>query len=410
MKQNLLHIISNISSLLENKPEMAADLLLNAVRKFSTSINLEDEVVMLKWEYFNSDEKRKKEITERFGAILQELEKEYDEKSIENKQRKIDQLNEVYNVETDKKIIITAKNITKKYPRSSFSLNVDDLELAEGEIIGLVGENATGKSTLLNILAGELSKSSGEIQYPLFQNSKSINWIKVKPQIAYVPQHLPEWHGSLRENISFHAAIHGIKGEENDKAVERIIQLLGLGTHDSKSWKELSGGYKLRFALAKALVWKPKLLILDEPLAHLDVNAQITVLNDLRHLAKNKKNPLSVLVSSQHIHEIEFIADRILFMREGTIVSNKSTDEAINQQNHFELSCNLDSNDLKVILKDTPHFHLSDKEMHYVISVPPSFDSQQILSILLEKGIRINYFRDISQSIKTKFYERGNPK
>ncbi len=287
--------------------------------------------------------------------------------------------------------------------KNDFELYVSEMTLHYGEVIGLVGENATGKSTLLNIIAGSLSKSSGNLRYPQFQTAtKNLNWGHLKKRISYVPQHLTEWHGSLLENISFAAALHGIHGKKNQSATARIINLLGLGNYIDRSWKELSGGYRLRFALAKALVWKPELLILDEPLAHLDVNAQITVLKDLKDLADNSDNSIAILLTSQHIHELEFITDRMLFMRAGKIVEEANRP---NKNAHYEIACGQDQEKLKAVLAEFPEIKIEDKIMYLHISTPISLEQKALLDKIAENQIQLQYFRNISQSIKTKFYE-----
>ncbi len=188
-------------------------------------------------------------------------------------------------IEDRNKVVVKAQNLTKAYKSSYFKLELDDLELRLGEITTVVGENSTGKTCLLRIIAGDLAHDKGTLQYPLFQKEtkKRLNWVKIKPQIAYVPQELPYWRGSLLNNLRFEAAIHGVKGKSNYQATEYILQRLGLAEHVHKTWQQLSGGYKLRFALAKALIWKAELLVIDEPLAHLDIKAQMVVLKDLQN-------------------------------------------------------------------------------------------------------------------------------
>src|SRR5204863_8033249 len=126
-----------------------------------------------------------------------------------------------------------------------------------------------------------------------------------------VPTDLPPWYGSLRSNLHYESAIHGIRGADNEREVDYIVERLGLTNELDRRWYELSGGYKLRFALARGLVWKPALLVLDEPLANLDFIAQQVVLKDLRHLTNSLRYPLSVFVSSQHVHEIEDVSDKL---------------------------------------------------------------------------------------------------
>ncbi len=153
-------------------------------------------------------------------------------------------------------LVLEAKNLVKRYPGSNFTLRLEHLELRLGQITGLVGENATGKTTLFRILAGDLAPDAGTLHFSLFDPHNRRSWPDLKQKIAYVPQELPVWHGSLRDNLRYEAALHGLSGDENSKAADYIVQRLGLGLHLDKNWAQLSGGYKLRFALAKALAGK----------------------------------------------------------------------------------------------------------------------------------------------------------
>ena len=316
-------------------------------------------------------------------------------------------IDEIRNREVPDDIVLEAKNIKKSYRRSSFNLNLNKLVLHTGEIIGLIGENATGKTTLLRILAGDLKHDSGELKYPFFQKDKRLDWQKIKRQIAYIPQELPRWYGSLIDNITLEAADHGFTGKENTKALNYIIQRLGLAAHTEKSWAELSGGYKLRFALAKALVWKPRLLILDEPLANLDIRTQVVLLNDLQNLVKSIRYPLTVILSSQQIHEIEEVANQLLYMREGNLECLVNVKEYGNNRNNnvFELNCSLSYREMVICLEEFPHKKLWYNGMTFFIVTPLKIPGSALLQYLAEKKAKVNYYRDISRSLKPKFYE-----
>jgi ABC-type multidrug transport system ATPase subunit len=114
--------------------------------------------------------------------------------------------------------VCDAKHISKHYINggSPFHLQPLDVKLRFGEITGIVGENGNGKTTLLRILAGELSSDTGNISYPALQ-ADDTNWYKVKNQFVFIPQRILSWHGSLVDNLRFFASIHGFTSEENNK-------------------------------------------------------------------------------------------------------------------------------------------------------------------------------------------------
>ena len=304
--------------------------------------------------------------------------------------------------------IMECYGLSKTYRKSGFALNNIDLQLRLGEITGLVGENGNGKTTLFKVLTGNLQHDSGKIGFPLLQRAKhanGVNWIEVKSQIAYVEQELPSWYGTLKQNIQLELTQHGVKGAQNERDTAYILERLGLTEHAQKKWSELSGGYKLRFALAKALVWKPKLLVIDEPLANLDVRSQRIVLNDMKDLAKSAKNPISIIISSQHLHEIESIADNLVFLHQGQMkYSGEKENIGIDRQhNFFELSCKIDKQTLDSLLTGLPITEIEHNGMSYVITGTKELEAQKILQALLHQDIEIEYFRNISNSAKRLF-------
>jgi len=303
-------------------------------------------------------------------------------------------------------MVLEAKDIRKSYPSSKFTLRLGHLELRLGQITGLVGENATGKTTLFRILSGDLAPDAGTLRFPLFDPRGRGSWPDLKQKIAYVPQELPVWHGSLRDNLRYEAALHGLRGEENHKAVEYIVQRLGLALHLDKDWTQLSGGYKLRFALAKALVWKAQLLILDEPLAFLDVKTQVVVLNDLQNLAKSLRHPMAVLISSQHLHETEAVAEQMLFMREGHLENLGATANlgVGRAQNVFEIGCAAGFSELAQHLESFPHHKIWNNGLHWFVATPLAVTGFELQEYLQKRGLRVDYYRDLSHSVKTRFY------
>lgn len=288
-----------------------------------------------------------------------------------------------------------------------FHLRNITLQLRLGEITGVVGENGNGKTTLFRMVVGELKHMEGTLAYPYLgaPNERDISWPEVKRQIAYVPQTLNKWYGTLEENLRYAASIKGITGKDNDREFSYIVERLGLGDQLSLSWNELSGGFQLRFELARALIWKPKLLALDEPLANLDFRSQLTMLRDIRDLSRSIRDPMAVLLSSQHLHELEAIADNILFLSHGRVLfDGPISDIGENRrQNMFEINCPEDISRLREKLRLPEITRISFNGLSYIITTGRAVGRDRLLEILKRRGVEFTYFRDISRSVKQLF-------
>jgi ABC-2 type transport system ATP-binding protein len=416
MIEQIRHRADILKTVIGQQPERGLDLLLAFARDYSVDEDIENDILLCQYE-LNAAVIARDEATE--GGTLDDLKVKlsgfvdaivdnYDEEKLDGKVQKEAALADaVKQIPMRNDVVLTANNIVKNYRSSRFQLKANHVELRLGEITGLVGENATGKTTLLNILTGAIAPDKGTVNYPLFDPKGRKDWSDLKMRIAYVSQELTKWEGALLENLAFEAARHGIKGEDNKKAVERIVQRLGLALHTDKSWTELSGGYKLRFALAKALVGQPQLLILDEPFASLDIKTQSIVLADLRSLAGSLKHPIAVLVSSHHLFETESVANQMLFMRDGILENLGSTKNFNNNRtyNLFELSCPLPFTSFHQQLTDLKDIKTWQNDQIYFIKTPLSISADNFIDYCQAKAIKLHYFRDISQSVKTKFYE-----
>jgi ABC-type multidrug transport system ATPase subunit len=311
-------------------------------------------------------------------------------------------------VPVPRSVVFSCTNLGKRYRRTGFSLHGVSFETRFGTIRGVVGRNGNGKTTLFRLIVGELDPTDGAMEFPaILPAGGKLRWNRVRHEIAYVPQEIPRWHGSLKSNLHYEAAIHGIRGADNEREVDYIVERLGLGDELNKRWRELAGGFKLRFALARALVWKPKLLVLDEPLANLDFTGQQVVLKDLRNLTNSVRYPLAVLISSQHLHEIEEVSDDILFLRRGEVAYCGPT-AGIGRdrtRNTFELGGGFDLETLQHLLDAPEYLSVYHSGVSYVVKTTIDVPAAALMRRLLDANLPLDYFRDISQSTKSLFEE-----
>ncbi|MFL5356472.1 ATP-binding cassette domain-containing protein [Archangium sp.] len=298
--------------------------------------------------------------------------------------------------------VLRCLDLRKSYQSRShtFTLSEVSLTVYPGEITGVVGSNGSGKSTLLRLLAGEMLADAGELHYPSFQQAPS-DWHELRDRIAYVPQQTNMWHGTVARQLALHASLRGINGRDNQDEVEFILHRLGLERYREASRDQLSGGFQTRFELARALVWNPRLLILDEPLAPLDVNSQQVFLQDLKDLARSMRNPLPIIVSSQHLFEIESIADQLLVLENGKPRFYGPAAELgrARAMNSFEFACAASLERVQATLSGIGGIQLEMSGRNIILHVPLAITGADVLKTLLaDSQLEIQYFRDISHS------------
>jgi len=294
--------------------------------------------------------------------------------------------------------LLSAKKIAKTYSSGNFSLKPIDLSIGTGNVLGVVGENGNGKTTLLRCLAGQLALDNGDIDYHLLQKPDAY---AIKNHIAFIPQRIPKWYGLLKDNLHFSASIAGIYGAKNDLMVNFMLERLNLGSYAHLTWNQISSGYRTRFEIARILLQKPRLLILDEPLANLDINAQQTILTDLIFMAKGAHNPMGIILSSQQLHEVEKVADTVILIKQGNCFysSNDREEKITSNAVEFETTASRES---IIELFGEGNVELQFNGGFYTI-ISSALSAQEIIGRMITAKIPVTYFRDITYSTKRFF-------
>ncbi len=304
----------------------------------------------------------------------------------------------------NKQVVFKGRGVCKKIARGLFEIRDVSFEVKTGEIVALIGSNSSGKTTLLKIIAGHLQVDRGVLEYPML-NSGKLDWKLIKENIAYVPQELSSVRGTLLQNLFYILGRCGYKKNDIEKTVEYYVQRMDLHEHRNKHWKELSTGYKLRFSLVMALIWKPKLILLDEPLANLDVNSQSIILDDLKKIVNLPHNKAGVIFTSQHLHELDIVYDKAVLLDDGRPVFNGSRRHLIRKKPHrvFEVIVNGENDVVKSQLLEIGVVNTNLNKNHFIIFCEKGMGEQQVLKAIKKSGTAIIYFRNISNSLRKLF-------
>lgn len=218
--------------------------------------------------------------------------------------------------------MLELKKIRKSYEGIEVLKNIN-LKIEKGEIVSILGPSGCGKTTLLNLILGLTQVSEGRIifdgeditQMPMEKRGFNI----VFQDYALFP------NLNVYENI-----VYGLKNKPNistTKEVQDLINLLGLGKHLTKKIEELSGGQKQRTALARTLVMKPKILLLDEPLSALDGVIKESIKQKIKEIARDFK--LTTIIVTHDPEEALTLSDKVLIVNEGQISQFGTPEEII---------------------------------------------------------------------------------
>ena len=299
---------------------------------------------------------------------------------------------------------LKADNISMRYSHGSFSLSSTNLEVAASQIVGLVGENGNGKTTLLRVLHGELKPDTGAVNYYLTNGTKPPDNYETRSALAFIPQRPLSWYGGLMDNLQFAANFIGYTGAENRLWTEMMVARMGLRPFRGYNWSRISSGYKMRFELARTLIRKPQVLLLDEPLANLDILAQQIILEDLRFLAQSHTLPLSIILSSQQLYEVEKVSDKVIFLQKGIpqYQSIKQTEDSPKGLT-IELETAVSRDDLQKLFASHGLQKLSYNGGVYILYFEAATGVSTVLRLLGEAALPVKYFRDISASSRRFF-------
>jgi ABC-2 type transport system ATP-binding protein len=209
--------------------------------------------------------------------------------------------------------IIKLESVTKLY-KNFTAVNKVNLQIGEGEILGLIGHNGAGKTTTLKMMVGLLAPTSGTIEVMGHDITKDST--KVKQHIGYLPEESPLYENmTVKQYLEFFAELYKIPRAPAGERIDSLLNSLKLEERD-KYTGDLSKGMKRKVAIARTLLHEPSILVLDEPNSGLDPLTSFFIIDYLKKLNDLGK---TIVLSAHNLFHIEYICDRVAIMKNGEL-------------------------------------------------------------------------------------------
>jgi ABC-2 type transport system ATP-binding protein len=293
---------------------------------------------------------------------------------------------------------LSIRNLKKVYTNGTQALKGIDLEVPEGDFFGLLGPNGAGKSTTIGIIASLVNKSSGEIE--IFGHDLDKDPANAKLLLGLVPQ---EFNFNVFERcidiLTNQAGYYGIPYAKAVVQAEYYLKRLGLWEKAFDPARTLSGGLKRRLLIARGLIHNPKLLILDEPTAGVDIELRRTLWAFLQEM--NAKG-MTIILTTHYLEEAESLCKQVAIINHGELIENTSVKHLMSKLNRETLVL-----DLKTALKSLPALPGFDLVLKDDVTLEASFSKEssinQLFAALTQQGVEVLSLRNKTNRLEELF-------
>jgi ABC-2 type transport system ATP-binding protein len=215
------------------------------------------------------------------------------------------------------------QNLEKRYPTGVEALRGVSIEIEPGAIYGLLGPNGAGKSTLIHCTTGLAQPTGGSIE--IFGHDAIDHYAEARQAVGLAPQEPNlDWFLTAEETLDYHAGYFGMPRRERRERAKELLETFSLTEKRDERTRTLSGGMKRRLILARAIMHRPRLLILDEPTAGVDVELRLELWH---YVQKINQEGTTILLTTHYLEEAEQLCDKIAFIAEGQIVAEGTSPE-----------------------------------------------------------------------------------
>lgn len=293
---------------------------------------------------------------------------------------------------------LCVQNLTKIYPNGVSALKGINLEVKEGDFFALLGQNGAGKSTTIGIICSLVNKTAGSVQ--IFGHDLDTDTIQAKSLLGVVPQ---EMNFSIFEKISNillnQAGYYGIPTKIAAERMERYLKEMGIWNMRNQAAFRLSGGMKRRLMIARALMNHPKLLILDEPTAGVDIELRHTL---WRFLKKINEEGTTIILTTHYLEEAEHLCKNLAIIDHGEIIEHTNMKSLINRLNSQTLVLDIAQSIPKPdYLDHYPHRLLDDTTLEIEISRGQSLND--LFNLLNQHNVIVSSMRNKTNRLEELF-------
>ena len=293
---------------------------------------------------------------------------------------------------------IEIKGLTKSYG-NVHALNGVDIKINEGEFFGLLGPNGAGKTTTINILTGLVFRDKGSTE--VFGKDTVNDYRFTRSKIGIAAQEFSvDWFFPIEKLLFFQAGYYGIRKKDAKPTIDKLLARLGLEKKKDARLRQLSGGMKRRFQLAKALVHDPDIIILDEPTAGVDVELRRDLWQYLRDLHYKGK---TILLTTHYIEEAELLCDNVAIIDEGKILKEGPPKILTQELGTAGISINIGNTNQKLDSYFSEYTYTIEKNRLHFSVKDPDKALPKIIKKLSEADIHINSIDSSRSSLEDVF-------
>tara|TARA_B110000196_G_scaffold185525_1_gene159059 strand:- start:289 stop:1227 length:939 start_codon:yes stop_codon:yes gene_type:complete len=289
-----------------------------------------------------------------------------------------------------------------KKPNAFEALKGINLNIPKKSIFGLLGPNGAGKSTLINIIAGLVLKTEGNVI--VWGNDIDINERNAKLAIGVVPQELIlDPFFTPRETLEYQSGYYGVPKSEN--CVEEILETVGLTDKADAYPRSLSGGMRRRLMIGKAMVHRPPILILDEPTAGVDVALRQSLWKEVKKL---NEAGVTIILTTHYLEEAEAMCDSLAIVNKGKIVVEGQTSVMLNKLDKKELIILLENDDADKIKLKGINITIINKNLLKISFKPSEINEGEIIEKIYNSGAKIKTINSKEPDLEELFLELTN--